>query len=67
MSIAKVIEVIAESGQSFDDAVQRGVTQASSTVKNVQSVWVKEMKAKVEDGKVTTYRVAMKVTFVVES
>jgi len=67
MSIAKVIEVIAESDQSFDDAVQKGVTQASSTVKNVQSVWVKEMKGLVENGKVTTFRVAMKVTFVVES
>lgn len=66
MSIAKVIEVIAESDTSFDDAVAKGVADASSTVKNVRSIWVKEMTGLVENAKVKTYRVAMKVTFVVD-
>jgi len=66
MTIAKVIEVIAESDQSFDDAVNNGVADASSTVKNVKSIWVKEMTGVVENGKVKTFRVAMKVTFVVD-
>lgn len=66
MSIAKVIEVIAESDTSFDDAVNRGVADASATVKNVKSIWVKEMTGVVENGKVATFRVAMKVTFLVD-
>lgn len=66
MSIAKVIEVIAESDKSFDDAVNRGVADASATVKNVKSIWVKEMTGVVENGKVATFRVAMKVTFLVD-
>jgi dodecin len=66
MSIAKVIEVIAESEKSFDDAVAKGVADASTTVKNVRSIWVKEMTGVVENGKVKTFRVAMKVTFVVD-
>jgi hypothetical protein len=66
MSIAKVIEVIAESSQSFDHAVSQGVTDASKTVKNIKGIWVKEMTGVVEGDKVTTYRVAMKVTFLVD-
>lgn len=66
MSVAKVIEIIAESDQSFDDAVQKGVAEAARTLEHVQSIWVKEMKGLVEGNRVTTFRVAMKVTFVVE-
>lgn len=66
MSIAKVIEVIAESSQSFDDAVSRGVADTSQTVKNIQGIWVKEMTGIVEGDTVKTYRVAMKVTFLVD-
>lgn len=66
MSVAKVIEVIGESDQSFDDAVRQGVADASSTLDQVQSIWVKEMKGIVENGEVSTFRVAMKVTFVVD-
>jgi dodecin len=65
MSVAKVIEVIAESSESFDDAVRQGVSDASATVKNIKSVWVKEMTGVVENNEVTRYRVTMKVTFVV--
>lgn len=65
MSVAKVIEVSASSTKSFDDAVQEGITEVSKTVKNVQGAWINEQNVIVKDGKVTEYRVNMKVTFVV--
>jgi len=66
MSIAKVTEVISSSTKGFDDAVEEGVKRASKTLKNVKSVWVKEQKAMCEDGKITEYRVTMKVSFVLK-
>ncbi len=66
MSVAKVIEIISSSHKSFDDAVEQGVIQASKTLKGIQSAWVSEQKVTVKDGKVDEYRVAMKVTFVLE-
>lgn len=66
MSVGKVIEITAESDQSFDEAVRVGVERASKTVKNIQSVWVKEMKANVKDGRVSRFRVYLKVTFLLE-
>lgn len=65
-SIAKVIEVIAESDESFDDAVQSALTEASKTVDNIRSIWVENMTAMVEDGEIVRYRVNAKVTFVVK-
>jgi len=64
MSVAKVTEIIASSNKSFDDAVVEGVKRADKTLKNVKSAWVKEQKAMVEGGKVTEYRVTMKVSFI---
>ncbi len=64
MSIAKVIEITAESNKSFDDAVRQGVERASQTVNNIQSAWIKEFKADVKDGKVATFRVNLMITFV---
>ena len=66
MSVAKVIEITAESSKSFEDAVQKGVSRASDTVEDVQGAWVKDMKVICEGGKVTAYRVDMKVTFVLK-
>lgn len=63
MSIVKVIEVIAASEKSFDDAVQQAVTEASKSVNNIHSIYVKEMKAKVENNKVTSYGVNAKISF----
>ena len=65
MSIAKSIEISANSPNSFDDAVKDGVATASKTVRNIKEAWVKEQKVVVSDGKVTEYRVHMMVTFVV--
>lgn len=64
MSVAKVIEISAESPESFEAAVQKGIQRASTTVDNIQGAWVKEMKVTVENGQVTGYRVDLKVTFV---
>ncbi len=63
-SIAKVIEVIAESEKSWDDAVKNAVTEASKTIENITEIWVGSMKAVVENKKVTKYRITAKVTFV---
>lgn len=66
MSVARITEITAESTQSFDDAIQQGIARASKTLKNVKGAWVQDQKVSVEDGKITSYRVSMKVTFVLE-
>jgi len=66
MSVAKVTEIISSSTKGFDDAVEEGVKRASKTLKDVKSVWIKEQKAMVNDGKITEYRVTMKVSFVLK-
>ncbi len=66
MSMLKVIEVLAESDKGFDDAAQNAVTQASQSVRNVKSVYVKEMNAAVENGRIASYRVNAKVTFLLD-
>lgn len=66
MSVGKVIEITAESSESFDDAVRVGVKRASKTVKNIQGVWVKEMKAQVSGNDVSSFRVDLKVTFLLD-
>ena len=63
MSIVKVIELIASSEESFDDAVKMAVKEASKTIRNVDSVWVKDMKVHVKDGKIKSYGVICKVSF----
>ncbi len=65
-AIAKVIEITAESPISFEDAIGRGIMKAGETVHGIKSAWVKEQQVKVEDGKVTGFRVDLKVTFVVD-
>jgi dodecin len=66
MSVAKVIEIIAGSKSSFEDAVKQGVARASETVNGITSAWVKDQSVIVERGKVTEYRVTLKVTFVLK-
>jgi flavin-binding protein dodecin len=66
MSVAKHIEITAESDKGFEDAVQAGITKASETVKGIRSAWVKDQQVMVSDGVVTTYRVNIKVTFVLD-
>ena len=67
MSVAKVTEIIADSKESFDDAVREGIKRANKTLENVTSAWVQDQTVKIEKGKITRYRVHMKVTFVLKS
>ncbi len=66
MSIVKVIEVIASSSKSVDDAIQVAVTECAKTVRNIDSVYVKDIKAHVKDNKVSSYGVICKVSFRVD-
>jgi flavin-binding protein dodecin len=66
MSIVKVIEVIASSEKSFDDAVKNALQEASRSVKNISSIYVKEMKADVKDNNIVSYGVNAKVSFTVD-
>jgi len=66
MSIAKVTEIIASSSKGFEDAIREGISRANKTLKNVQGAWVSEQKVVVEKGKITEYRVTMRVTFVLK-
>ena len=63
MSIVKVIEVISSSSTGIEDAIQQAVAEASKTVRNIDSVYVKDIKAHVKDGKVTTYGCVCKISF----
>ncbi|HEY5547075.1 MAG TPA: dodecin family protein [Gemmatimonadaceae bacterium] len=65
-SIAKVIEVIAESDKSWDDAVKNALSEAARTVDDIKEVWVSGMKAIVENNKVVRYRITAKITFVLK-
>lgn len=65
MSIAKVIEVLAESEEGWEEAAANAVREASRTVENIQQVWVKNMQALVEDGRIVKYRLNVHVTFLV--
>ena len=63
MSIVKVIEVIASSPNSFDEAIKNCVDEVTKTIKNVDSVYVKDMKVHVKDDKAFSYGVICKVSF----
>lgn len=65
MSIAKVIEVLAE-GPTIEDAAQNAVTEASKSVNHIKHVYLSDTQAIVEDNRIAKYRVNAKVTFVVE-
>jgi len=67
MSVAKVIEVIAQSDKSFDDAIRQGIARATDTLTDVTGAWVKDESVVVSDGKIVEYRVIMRVTVVVKA
>ncbi|MGJ3238006.1 MAG: dodecin family protein [Anaerolineae bacterium] len=67
MAIVKVIEVLAESENSWDDAVNVALKQAQKSVKNIQSIYAKEFQAIVEDGEIKTYRLNAKISFIVDN
>lgn len=63
MAVLKVIEVLANSETSWEDAAKNAVAQASKSVKNIRSVYINEQSATVEGGKMVNYRVNVKITF----
>lgn len=63
MSVLKVIEIMGNSTKSFEDAIQNIVSEASKTVKDIKSVYVKDMQVTVKDNNIAEYRVNAKVCF----
>ena len=66
MSVAKVTEITSSSKKSFEDATEKGIKRACKTLKNVTGAWVQDQKVDIKDGKITQYRVNLKLTFVLE-
>ncbi len=65
-SVARVTEISAESETSFEDAMRVGIERAAETLRGIKAVWIKEQSAQVADGAITSYRVDMLVTFLLE-
>jgi hypothetical protein len=66
MSVAKITEISSTSTKSFEDAITMGIERANKTLKNIKGAWIASQKVDIENGKITTFRVDMKVTFVLE-
>jgi flavin-binding protein dodecin len=66
MSVAKIIEISAESPESFEDAVRQGIQRAGETVQDIKGAWVKEQNVVVDGGNVVGFRVDLKITFVLK-
>jgi dodecin len=67
MAVVKVIEVIATSKVSFEDAVKEAVKEVSKTIRNIDSVWIKDQKVHVSNGKIASWGVVCKVSFRIEA
>jgi flavin-binding protein dodecin len=65
-SVARVTEIIASSTVSFEDAVAVGVARACKTLQNVTAAWVQDQTVEISDGKIQSYRVNLKVTFILK-
>ena len=66
MAVARVTEVVASSRKGWQDAVQEGLKRAHKTLRNLTGLEVVSQKAKIENGKISEYRVALKITFILE-
>ena len=66
MAVAKVTEIISSSPKSFEDAVVKGIERADKTLDNVKGAWIAAQKVKVDKGKITEYRVTMRVSFILK-
>lgn len=64
--VAKVIELTAESTESFEDAIEHGIAKASETVHGIRGAWIESQQVKVEEGRVVAFRVDLKITFVLD-
>ncbi len=67
MPVARVMELSATSERSFEDAINVGIKRATSTLRGVESAWVKDMNAMIdENGNISAYKVNMAITFILE-
>ena len=66
MSMLKVIEVLAESNQSWEDAAKQAIANAAKTVRNIKSSWIENFEATVDGDKITRYRINAKISFTLE-
>jgi flavin-binding protein dodecin len=66
MSVAKIIEISAESPEGFEAAIREGIARAAKTIKNIKGAWVQDQQVVIHDQKIVAYRVDMKVTFLME-
>jgi flavin-binding protein dodecin len=66
MAIVKVIEVLAQSDRGWEDAAQQAIKEASQSVRNIRSIYVKELQAIVENNQIVNYRINAKISFEVE-
>ncbi len=66
MSVARVTEISATNPESFDAAVREAITRATSTLRNVEGAWVKDMNVLISDGNIVGYKVNVAITFVLE-
>ncbi|MGA9547352.1 MAG: dodecin family protein [Rhodomicrobium sp.] len=66
MSMLKVIEVLAESNQSWEDAAKQAVANATKTVRNIKSIYIENFEATVDGDKLTRYRINAKISFMLE-
>ncbi len=66
MTTLKVIEVLAQSDKSWEDAAQNAIDEASKSVRGIQSIYIKETEATVENGKIAKYRINAKISFLLE-
>jgi len=65
MAVVKVIEVLAQSPKGWEDAAQEALTEVGKTIQDIQSIYVRDLQAVVENGRITKYRLNAKVSFVV--
>lgn len=66
MSVAKVVELSSTSPNSFEDAIEQGIQRATRTLRNVRGAWIKEQEVEIRDNRVTSYKVNLQVTFVLD-
>ena len=66
MAVLKVLELLSDSSKSWEDATAKAIAKASKSVSGITSAWVQDQSVAVTDGKVSSYRVTLKVTFAVK-
>ena len=66
MSVARITEISSSSTKSFEDAIEQGVARAAETLHGMRSAWVKEQEVELENGRISAYKVIMKITFVLD-